>query len=101
MSFLLDQGIALLREEVNKRSRQPITIFTVVEQRGTCVALKFKKHYIVIHSPCDSDPPELVYYVRRKEEEALSTLENIESDGRSYYGYDDVCDVVSDMFEDQ
>jgi len=43
MMSLLDRGIALALEEVNKRCNDAIAEFSVVERRGTCVALKFKK----------------------------------------------------------
>jgi hypothetical protein len=98
---LLDQGIALALEEVNKRCRNPITDFPVVERRDTCVALKFKKNYFVVHAQGDMDAPVLVYYCRQNKEEVLSALEDITSDGRSHYGCEDVGELVECMFEDQ
>ena len=98
---ILDQGIALVLEEVNKRCSNPITEFPVVERRDTCVALKFKKHYIVVHAEGSSDPLVLVYYYRDNKEDALCALEDIASNGRSHYGYEDAGELVEGMFEDQ
>jgi hypothetical protein len=97
---LLDQGIAMLLKEINKRCHNPITDFPVAERRDTCVALKFKKHYIVVHAQGDDNDPPVVYYRRQDEEEALSALEDIASHGNSHYGTDDIGEMVEGMFED-
>ena len=98
---LLDQGIALVLEEVNKLSHNAITDLPVVERRNVCAALKFKKHYIAVHANSDSDPPELVYYFRENKQDVLLALEDITDHGNSHYGYEDVSEMVAEMFEDQ
>ena len=98
---LLDQGIALVLEEVNRRCRNPIADLPVVERRNVCVALKFKKHYVAVHAESGSDPPRLVYYFRQNKQDVLHTLEDITNDGYSHYGYEDVDEMVAEMLEDQ
>ena len=47
-----------------------------------------------------ANPPEFAYYFRQSREEVWPVLDEIATHGHSAFGYDDVGNMVDDMFED-